>query len=181
MTMRSIFKKAAMLTLAIAITSMPVTAQAATKKASSTSSTTSRKNRIGVKKAKTIALKKAKVKASSAKHWDVDLSDNRQYYSVNFQTKKSFYRMRIKSVSGTVYKYSRVKLSNFIGTDRAKEIALEDARARYGADGKLVYTKAKFDRDDGRYIYEIDFYAGAIEYEYEIDAQTGRVLERDRD
>ena len=34
-------------------------------------------------------------------------------------------------------------------------------------------------RDDGRWEYEIDFYANGTEYEYTIDAQSGTILKRD--
>ena len=34
----------------------------------------------------------------------------------------------------------------------------------------------ELDTDDGRYVYELDFTVGSMEYEYEIDANTGTVL-----
>ncbi len=37
------------------------------------------------------------------------------------------------------------------------------------------------DRDNGRLIYEIDFNAGGIEYDYDIDAETGDVISGDKD
>ena len=41
--------------------------------------------------------------------------------------------------------------------------------------------KVELDRDDGRYIYEVEFKAGYMEYEYEIDAYSGAVLQAESD
>ena len=66
-----------------------------------------------------------------------------------------------------------------ISLSEAKSIALNSA----GVSGNQVkFSKAKLTRDDGRLIYEIEFYiAGKAEYEYEIDANTGRILDADFD
>ena len=66
--------------------------------------------------------------------------------------------------------------SDYIGTDKAKSIALENAGVKTA---NATFTAAKLDRDDGRYVYEIDFYTSDREYDYEIDASTGKILERD--
>ena len=39
----------------------------------------------------------------------------------------------------------------------------------------------KEDRDDGRAIYEVEFYANGTEYDYEIEQSTGRILSSDHD
>ena len=63
-----------------------------------------------------------------------------------------------------------------IGIDQAKTIALEDAGVNLG---DITFTTAKVEKDDGRSVYEIDFYTADREYDYEIDAATGKILERD--
>ena len=64
-----------------------------------------------------------------------------------------------------------------ISLEEAKAIALKRAGA---AAGDVVFSKAKQEREDGRLIYDIEFYLpGGMEYEYEIDAATGAVLEED--
>lgn len=45
----------------------------------------------------------------------------------------------------------------------------------------VSFTKAKLERDDGRTVYEIEFYQGYVEYDYTIDAATGAILEYDMD
>ena len=54
----------------------------------------------------------------------------------------------------------------------AENLALEAA-------AEVSFTKAKLEKDDGLRKYEIEFIKGSTEYEYEIDAATGSVLEYD--
>ncbi len=63
---------------------------------------------------------------------------------------------------------------NYISVDKAKEAALKHAGLAATA---VTFTKAKLDKDDGKVKYEVEFYSGQKEYEYEIDAHTGKVLE----
>ena len=49
------------------------------------------------------------------------------------------------------------------------------------SEGKATELKAELDREDGRQQYEVEFKAGGYEYDYEIDAQTGKILEWDKD
>jgi hypothetical protein len=68
---------------------------------------------------------------------------------------------------------------NLISKARAKEIALEHAGYE---ESEVRFIKARLDRDDGRYEYEIEFRAdGNLEYDYSINAVNGRVVEFDRD
>lgn len=61
-----------------------------------------------------------------------------------------------------------------ISLDEAKQAALENA----GVSGEqAVYKKAKLDYENGAPVYELEFLIGSREYEYEIDAVTGGVLE----
>lgn len=40
-------------------------------------------------------------------------------------------------------------------------------------------VKCELDKDDG--VYEVEFKSGGVEYEYEINAMTGKVVKADRD
>lgn len=68
--------------------------------------------------------------------------------------------------------------SMYIGMDRAKAIALGHAGL---SASQVRFTHTRMDREDGRMVYEIEFYEGRVEYEYEIDAATGRILDYERD
>ena len=61
----------------------------------------------------------------------------------------------------------------YIGTDRAKEIAL--AHAGVPAD-QTAGLEASLDCEDGRMVYEVEFRFDGREYEYDIDAKTGDVV-----
>lgn len=56
---------------------------------------------------------------------------------------------------------------------KAQEIALVHAGVN-AADATI--TKSKLDYDDGRQVYEIEWYANGAKYDYEIDAATGEIV-----
>lgn len=62
-----------------------------------------------------------------------------------------------------------------ITEDQAREIALSKAPGATQED----IVKLKLDRDDGRMVYDVKIIYGEREYDIEIDAQTGNVLETD--
>ena len=80
--------------------------------------------------------------------------------------------------SGEYYGADSQNPSAAVTVEQAKEIALNHA----GQTAKDAYfEKAELDYDDGRAIYELEFRVGTAEYEYEIDAATGDILEYDWD
>lgn len=63
--------------------------------------------------------------------------------------------------------------TELIGEARAKEIALQHAQV---SPQNARFTKMKVDKDDGCTEYEVEFYADGTEYEYDIDAHTGKIV-----
>ncbi|MBR2123064.1 MAG: PepSY domain-containing protein [Lachnospiraceae bacterium] len=61
-----------------------------------------------------------------------------------------------------------------ITKEAALAIALEHAGL---TEDQISWLRNKLDYDDGRKIYEIEFNVGRTEYDYDIDALTGRILE----
>ena len=61
---------------------------------------------------------------------------------------------------------------------KAQEIALAHAGVK-AADATI--TKSKLDYDDGRQIYEIEWYANGAKYDYEIAVATGKIVSYDHD
>ena len=58
--------------------------------------------------------------------------------------------------------------------EQAKQAALDFAGVR-AADAS--FTKAHRDWDDGREVYEIEFYANNTEYDMDVDVNTGRITD----
>ena len=57
--------------------------------------------------------------------------------------------------------------------EAAQKIALEHAGVK-AADATI--TKSKLDYEDGRQVYDIEWYAGGAKYDYEIAADTGEII-----
>lgn len=68
--------------------------------------------------------------------------------------------------------------NNLISEDEAKSIALKDAGI---TEDQMSGIRIRLDRDDGVRQYEVEFYAGDKEYDYEIDAVSGDILGKDAD
>ena len=67
---------------------------------------------------------------------------------------------------------------HYISMDKAKSITLKDAGFRPSF---VTFEKALLKKDDGKVMYEIEFFTSAYEYEYEVDAYTGAILSKDVD
>lgn len=65
-----------------------------------------------------------------------------------------------------------------ITEDQAKAIALEHAGL---TEADVSRLEVRRDFDDGRQEYDVEFHADRLEYEYEIDAVTGKILSFDKD
>lgn len=76
---------------------------------------------------------------------------------------------------GIMAHMSESKESSYIGKEQAKTISLESAGV---SPSKATFTKAEFDHEGGAAVYEIEFFSGLNEYEFEIDANTGTILEK---
>ena len=145
--------------------------------------------------AKAAALKDAGLSESDVtfKKAELDYDHGTQVYDIEFYTSDTEYEYEIDASSGTVLKkdieqfqiqtnptYSAINSSsnNYIGVDRAKEIALNHAQLN---ESDVQFVKAKLENDDGGVEYEIEFYSGRTEYDYTIDAVSGNIIEYDVD
>lgn len=138
---------------------------------------------ITAERAKELALSHAGVKAADAAFDKVkiDWEKGTPIYEVKFHTGKAGYDYQINALNGKLVKWDSKPLNNaaqtgYITADRAKELALADAGVKAS---DATFVKVKLDWDDGRAEYEVKFYSGRVEYEYDIDAKSGAVLSRD--
>ena len=147
---------------------------------------------IGVEKAKEAALSHAGVAESDTVFLiaEADYDDGRKEYEVEFYAGGTEYDYTIDAASGRVLKFDTelewysadddagYGWQNVIGKQKAQEIALADAGV---AAGDALHLIVKPDWDDGVRIYEVEFYTASQEYDYEIHAETGHILRRDRE
>lgn len=71
-----------------------------------------------------------------------------------------------------------VMVQNRISEQEAQQIALEHAGFS-AEDDVLVFVES--DYEDGKPVYEVTFHAGFTEYEYQIHAETGKIMSVDID
>lgn len=64
--------------------------------------------------------------------------------------------------------------NNYIGAEKAKQIALSKVPG-------ATVIKVEFDRDDGVPLYEVEMIKDEFEYDLEIHAITGEILDFDQD
>lgn len=65
-----------------------------------------------------------------------------------------------------------------ISADEAKATALKDAGLK---ESDVNFLRSEKDYDDGVLKYEIEFTHNGIEYDYDIDANNGKILWKDKD
>lgn len=154
---------------------------------------------IGADAAKAIALDAAGIAEGAAtfSSTDLDSRNGTDYYEVDFTANGQSYEYDIDAVTGVVISSNQgtggtsQATSGTNTTDtanagtttvdetKAKEIALNHAGLRQD---QVTFVKSQLDRDDGRQVYDVEFYtADYKEYDYEIDATTGAVLSYDYD
>ena len=148
---------------------------------------------IGTEKAKEIALEHSGYTADDVRFTKekLDTDDGKAEYDIEFFADGADYEYEIDAVTGDILKAERegkvidenqstdkTDPDGYIGTEKAKEIALE--HSGYTADD-VRFTKEKLDTDDGKAEYDIEFFADGVDYEYEIDAVTGDILKAERE
>lgn len=153
--------------------------------------------------AESIALADAGLTADAlaGSYGRLEYDDGRAVYDIEFWTADTEYDYEIDAVSGEILSMdydadnhnrqsttasgsgststSSAATGTTITEDAARLAALTHAGLAERSD--VQFVQCKLDRDDGRQIYEVEFYVDSAEYDYEIDAATGEVLSYDYD
>ena len=149
------------------------------------SSSSSSSSYISKDEAKQKAFSHAGVSASQASGVKVDWDDG--HYDVEFRVGATEYDYEINAKTGAVIKYEKdtedddhhstsTSTSSYIGRDAAMQKALSHA----GLSESDVYElEVELDEEDG--IYEVSFETKSYEYEYEVQATTGKILKAEKD
>lgn len=144
----------------------------------------------GEEDAKAAAFAHAGVTAAGASsvRCKLDRDDGRQVYEVEFWVGDTEYDYKIDAATGAVLEAkqevngrggsSAQQSGGFIGEEAAKNAAFAHAGVSAADAGRVEW---ELEEDDGRWVYEVEFRVGAVEYAYEISAGDGAVLKAEQD
>ena len=79
---------------------------------------------------------------------------------------------------GVAKKANKANKTKKISADKAKKIALGDAKL---AEKNVTFVKVELEFEDNRLVYDVEFYSGNVEYDYDIDAVSGAIVSADKD
>ncbi len=150
---------------------------------------------IGEAKAREAALSHAGVTEPELRTYSVELETKNgiPLYEIEFKTATFEYDYEMNAETGQILKSGRERIDGspttptentsapaaaVIGEAKAKEIALAHSGVRGGTLRKL---KIELERENGVLIYDVRFQSGGYEYDYEIHAKTGEILQYEKD
>ncbi len=160
--------------------------------------TTNKTTTITRASAKNIALKHANASANKISNYEIELDSKKGvlYYDIEFDYNNYEYDYHVNAKTGKITKVEKKAIKKATATKKttttakkttatakitaanAKNIALKHAKV---SASNITGYKSELDREDGVLIYEIDFRAGNYKYEYEINANTGRIVDVDKE
>ena len=148
---------------------------------------------IGEDKAKEIALNHAKVTSPNYFEIEFDTENGIILYEIEFEDTTYEYDYEIEATTGNIISSEKEKkdnvvnsnssnnnqntnnnTSNYISSDKAKEIALNHAKVTSPQN-----LKVELDREDNEYSVEFDY--NGYEYDYEINATTGKIISSEKE
>ena len=173
-------------------------------KSSTPNNQNSNNNKITMEQAQEIALKHAKLTSDQVSFikTDTESENGIEVYNIEFSYENKEYDYKINSANGEIVEYdsdiedyditqqqatkenksvtpnNQNSNNSKITVEKAKEISLKHANLK---DNQVVFDKTEMDYDNGVQVYDIEFHYNNIEYNYEIDANTGNILSYSQD
>ena len=173
-------------------------------KSSTPNNQNSNNNKITMEQAQEIALKHAKLTSDQVSFikTDTELENGIEVYNIEFSYENKEYDYKINSANGEIVEYdsdiedyditqqqatkenksvtpnNQNSNNSKITVEKAKEISLKHANLK---DNQVVFDKTEMDYDNGVQVYDIEFHYNNLEYNYEIDANTGNILSYSQD
>ena len=106
------------------------------------------------------------------------------YYYFAFESASARWTYKIDAVLGVIMDKTCDKIippaPEFIGLEKAKQIALEDAGLDETAQ-KIVFTREELSRNSGKPCYILEFYTDKCAYSYKVDAVSGGIIGKKTD
>lgn len=134
--------------------------------------------------AKQIALNHAGISESETERMRVKLGrdDGVQEYEVNFYVGNREYDYDINAATGEIRSYDSEIDDDYVSSTEAAGAAISEDEARATVVARVSGASASdvrlyLERDDGRMVYEGELIYNGTEYEFQIDATTGDVLD----
>ena len=140
---------------------------------------------ITPEEAKAIALQDAGLAEADVRDLEVELDrdDGTVHYDVDFEKGNADYDYDIDAVTGEILRAEKPAAAASSGTsgnnakllskEEARDIALKHAGLKVDQVREL---EVELDRDDGTVHYDVDFEKDGYDYDYEIDASSGKIL-----
>ena len=101
------------------------------------------------------------------------------YYYFAFESASARWTYKIDAVLGVIMDKTYDKIipsaPEFIGLEKAKQIALDDAGLDETAQ-KIVFTREELSRNSGKPCYILEFYTDKCAYSYKVDAVSGDII-----
>lgn len=147
---------------------------------------------------KEIVLEKMNVGEDEVYFESIDLESDKNLYEVEIYYNNNDYEFKIAAKEGKVIYtdyYAPININNNadsnnsdnesannkagttlnnVSLDDALNIALEDANAN---ESDITIVKKQEDYDDGKLVYDIEFYYSGYEYDYEVRANDGLIID----
>ena len=153
---------------------------------------------IGVNRAESIALAHAGLQKSMITKLETELERDKgtNFYDIEFVYDGYEYDYDIDAITGDIIRVEKEKIRSsnttppatttttpqkqegYIGAQKAEAIALKDAGLSREAVNRL---ETELKHEYGRMIYEVEFIHGGFEYEYDIDAMSGKIAKVEKD
>ena len=141
---------------------------------------------ITEEQAKQIAFEHAQVQEADLTNLKVkkDYEDGVSIYEIEFHSGAKEYEYDIKADDGQILKTDYEIDEDYV--DPSTQTAISEADARASALARVDGAsdsdiRIKLEKDDGRLIYEGKIIYSNVEYEFEIDAETGDFLKWEQD
>lgn len=161
-------------------------------------SSTSRKkteSELTLEEAKTVVLENAQKDFKKDAVLDtevmskVDYEDNIKVYEIDFIMEGVEYHYEIKASDGSILDKDRDIITNYnpsnnssnsnpapISLEEAKKVVLKDINKE---EKEVTFIKQKEDRDNGIFVYKIEFYTNEKKYEFEVKKENGEIIEKE--
>lgn len=166
-------------------------ATADSQQAGSAGSAQTKPQYIGTEAAKQSALNHAGLKSDEVNfvHARLESDDGIWQYDIEFHKDTTEYDYEIDALTGEVlsfdhdaeyYHHAQTASadSELIAEEEAKQLALAHAGV---AEKDAQQLRVKFDYDDGRPEYEVEWHVGRTEYSCDVDAVSGAILSYDKE